>query len=358
MKVLVVAAPHAFATRDVYTGHVAGLRAMLGAENVVTYDIIPRYNMFHSWTQWLEEKVGHVPREVRANVLAAEPVFGAAHYHEVDAVYFVSPMYFPLSFVDMLRKDGFKTWAYFSECPYEDEIWARSQAPHFDHCFVNDRNSLARFRMFNENTHYLGHAFNPAVHYPTSLAPRDDRNRVVYVGTPFKKRVEYLEATDWSNIDLRLYGFWDEEGSVANSPLIPYIRPRLVRNEFTAMLYRAAAIGLSMHRTERYWVNGDLKQPFIGAEQHIDPGEAYSLGPRAFELAACGAFQISDDRPEVRDVFGDTVPVQRSPQEMGDLVRKYLDDPVRRREMAEKQRAAVQPYSVQARMAELLTTAA
>lgn len=347
MKVMVVASPHAFSTRDVYTGHVAGLRSVLGDANVVTYDIIPRYNMFASWAKWIEEQNGFVPRELRANVLAAEPVFAAAHMHEVDAVYFISPMYFPMTIVEMLRKDGFKCWATFTECPYEDDLWTRGQAHHFDACFVNDQYSVNRFRLFNENTHYLAHAYNPAVHY-AGRGPKAGHDHVVYVGTPFPRRRAFLEQAEWEGVDLRLYGFWDEDGSLIGSPLTPYIRPRLVRNEFTARIYRGAAIGISMHRLEMFWdTEGDILQ-----------GEAYSLGPRAFELAACGLFQLSDERPELYDIFGDTVPTFRQPDGLGALVRKYLDDPVRRQELAKKQREAVEPHTVQARMAQLLELAA
>lgn len=345
MKIMVVASPHAFATRDVYTGHVNGLRAALGEENVVTYDIIPRYNIFHMWTEWLEGKLGYVPRELAANVMAAEPVFGAAHWHNVDVVYFVSPMYFPMSIVQLLRKDGFKAWAYFTECPYEDEFWARSQANHFDYCFVNDKNSVPRFRMFNEKTFYVAHAYDPARHYP-GRGPTRGHEHVVYVGTGFPARRKLLESVDWSGIDLRVYGNWEEVSD--SSSLKPYIRPRLVHNEFTAAIYRGASIGISMHREERQWGSGDL----------IDPGEAYSLGPRSYELAACGLVQVSDRRPEIAEIFGNSVPTFWNPESLEESVRYLLENPAMRRELASQQLDAVRPHTVEARARQMLTIAA
>jgi spore maturation protein CgeB len=339
---MIVSSPHAFSTRDVYTGHLAGLRACLGAENVISYDIIHRFNLFHSWTKWLEEEGAMVPRELAANVLASEPVFGAAHFYDIDAVYFISPMYFPMSIIDMFRKDGFKTWAYFTECPYEDEFWSRGQASHFDACFVNDRNSLARFQAFNYRTAYLGHSYNPVIHHP-GRGPAPGHNHVIMVGTGFKSRREFLGEANWEGIDLRLYGaLWGEGDDVWN--LKPYVRPRLIENQTTAMIYRGASIGLSMHRAERSFE----------ADQFIDKGEGYSVGPRTYELAACGLFQISDARPELRDIFEDTVPIYQTPADMERLVRYYLENPQERQELAGRQLEAVKPHTVERRMAELL----
>ena len=342
MRVMIVSSPHAMSTRDVFTGHLAGLRACLGAENVISYDILPRFNLFHSWTQWIEEKGGVVPRELKANVLASEPVFGAAHFREVDAVYLISPMYFPMSIVDMLHKDGFKVWTYFTECPYEDEFWSRGQASHFDACFVNDRNSLSRFQAYNPHSYYLAHSYNPAVHHPGRMAV-NGHEHVIMVGTGFKSRRAFLGEANWEGIDLRLYGtMWTEGDDGWN--LKPYVRPRLIENQTTAMIYRGATIGLSMHRTERTFE----------AEEFIDKGEAYSVGPRTYELAACGLFQISDARPELRDIFEDTVPIYQTPADMERLVRYYLENPQERQELAGRQLEAVKPHTVERRMAELL----
>lgn len=340
MRVLVVSGPHAFATRDVYTGYVSGLRTVLGEDQVITYDIIPRYNLFHSWCTWLEEKMGFVPREVRANVLAAEPVFGAAHMHRADVVYLISPMYFPMSIVDMLRADGFQCWGHFTECPYEDEFWARNQASHFDHCFVNDRNSLARFQMFNPNTYYVPHAFNPVVHYPRWDRPNDHQH-VIFVGTDFASRKQLFEAVDWSGIDLRLYGNWQEVKS--GDKLWPYTRQRLVENHTTAQIYRGATVGISLHRQERYWES----------EEVLDLGEAFSLGPRSYELAACGLYQVSDGhRSELQELFGDSVPTFDTPEGLQEEVRWALDNPAARQHRAREQWAAVQghTFEVRARM--------
>ncbi len=372
MRILTVASPHAVATRDVYVGHLRGLQAVLGKENVVSFDIIKRFNLFTHFTAWLEENIlkteetgNKIPRAFAANILAAEPVFGAAHAHQVDAVYFISPMYFPMSIVEMLRADGFKVWAYFTECPYEDEYWARVQAPKFDVCFVSDRNSVARFKMFNERTYYLPHAYDPSVHYPRKWTekaanasigapnapiifppPPNDHRHVMFVGTGFPSRQRFLEEVDWSDIDIRLWGNWWEVGD--DSPIAPYVRRRLVENHTTAALYRGSSVGISMHRSERFYRTGG----------RIDDGEAYSIGPRAYELAACGLMQISDPRPELQDVFRGTIPTFETPDDLERTLRYFLANDVWREDLARQQMEAVQGHTVEARMRQLLAAAA
>ena len=51
MKILTVASPHAVATRDVFKGHLKGLKQVLGDENVQSYDIIKRFNIFTHFTE-------------------------------------------------------------------------------------------------------------------------------------------------------------------------------------------------------------------------------------------------------------------------------------------------------------------
>lgn len=62
---------------------------------------------------------------------------------------------------------------------------------------------------------------------------------------------------------------------------------------------------------------------------------------RIFDVLACATPVISDDLPEIRDLFGETVATYGSSQELGELVRGILDDPVGARATAERGRALV-----------------
>jgi spore maturation protein CgeB len=79
-----------------------------------------------------------------------------------------------------------------------------------------------------------------------------------------------------------------------------------------------------------------------------------SLNPRAYELAACGAFTISDRRAEGTALFGETVPTFTTAGELESLVRRYLADPAGRRRYAEQARVRVRGETFDARAAALI----
>ena len=53
-------------------------------------------------------------------------------------------------------------------------------------------------------------------------------------------------------------------------------------------------------------------------------------------------------------MFGDTVPVYRSPAELGELCRYYLSHPEERRRLAFKQQQRVQGHTFDARAADMM----
>ncbi len=324
MRILVVSSPHAFTTRDCWKRVITGLSAN-GAE-VLPFDLLPRWNTFDLMIKLCKKAKIDIPQPMTAaNLLAYEPIFGAAWFHEVDAVIIVSPQYMPMTIVQMLRKAGKKTIGYFTECPYEDTGLAPQQAAFFDYVFVNDRNSVQLFRSFCEKVFYLPHSFDPALHYPAEQPPQSER--VIFIGTGYKNRMEFLTAVDWSGIDLELYGIWWLD---KRRKLFKYLRGEVLENENVSALYRDSAANISIHRVTRDGV------------RDIDDGEAYSAGPRTWELAACGAFQVSDYRQEIADIFGDAVPFYKTPKELEALLRRAVADPGWRQEQADNQRQAVQ----------------
>lgn len=404
-KILVVGSPHASSTRDVFMGVLKGLSQ--NNVSVQSYDVFPRGEFFANFITWFKaEKITvNMLREIPSPMLLAyEPVFLAAHHYEVDTVVFVSPQYLPMDIPRMLKKDGFNVVGIFTESPYEDHIDAVQKAEHFTTCFVSDLNSEAYWRPFNPRTHYLPHSFDPDKHFPAWDVPAGRKPRkqapgpmsdmsgstwnginnhqhVGYVGSGFSRRQRYLEemvrSEHWGpDIDLKLFGYWpflmpstNPEGMVRGpdgneinrdeyfnemipkepSPLVPYTRASMVDNAFTARIYRGLAIGINIHRTERWNNNADIV---------IDPGEAYSMGPRGVELAACGTFQLSDFRQEIVDVFGDSVPLHDSPEELGRLIRKYLNDPAERERLARLQHEAIKGRTFKNSMGRVLELAA
>ena len=163
--------------------------------------------------------------------------------------------------------------------------------------WTHERASVPDFQRVNPNFGYLPHAWHPERHglaEPDQTVPAHD---VVFVGSGFGERIAWINAMNWTGIDLGLYGLWEGQG--LSTHWEHCWKGATIDNVDAAKLYRRATIGLNLFRTKggRKWQQRPID---ITAE---------SLSPRSYELAACGVFQLSNHRAEVAEKFGDAVPV-------------------------------------------------
>jgi spore maturation protein CgeB len=251
-----------------------------------------------------------------------------------DAVLIVSAMYFHPNLIAMLKRAGFKVFVLFTESPYDlaKEVGlAKGIADtRIDGAWTNEKSVVPAFRAVLPRTGYLQHAWHPERHLP-GPQPGDDQvpaHDVVFVGSAFQERIEWFEAIDWSGIDLGLYGTWKEVSK--SSPIRKFVQDGIVDNRMAAALYRRAKVNLNLYRQSIGW---GKNAPRIS--------HAVSLNPRAYELAACGAFHISDFRTEVHEVFGDLVPTFRTPAEAAAVLRFWLANDAGRARVAESLPACV-----------------
>jgi hypothetical protein len=318
VKFLVTHPGASWATADVHTGLVAGLRA--NGHEVHEYALDGRLAASSIWLNWQWR------RQVRHGGPLAEtrPVAGDIQYdaavglleralrHEVDWVLVICAAYLHPDVLLLARRAGLRLAAVFTESPYDDREQA-TIAPLFDVCCTNERASVGVLRAANPQTHYLPVGYDPSQHGPEStpyVGEPVPAHHVVFVGTAFESRLALLAAVDWTGIDLGLYGHWDVD---AGHPLAPFVRGGLVDNARAGALYRAARIGLNLYRDP-------------GTCDGI-PIAAQSLNPRAYELAADGVCTLSQPRAEVAEKFGALVPTCTTADELGALVRETLAHP-------------------------------
>lgn len=332
MKVFVIHPGAAWSTADVYTGVVAGLCALPGVDVVE--------GRIDSILNWYDTMIG---LGVQAGALSDQAYrtqtlnrqrMASAHMLQAileewpDLVISVSGHNFHLQDADLVRKVGIKTAVLLTESPYFGDLEAQI-ARRYDVAFTNERRSTARL-----GAHYLPHAYNPQVHTPDG--PQGFPTDALFVGSLFDERRALFNAVDWTGVNFLWRGH-----DMSDTP------SNLAPNAEAAALYRSAKIALNHHRTTTSH----------GSGQHIAADEAESLGPRAYEIAACGAFQLMDDsRPERFAVFGDTAPTYRA-GDAADLerqVRHWLARPDARAEVARAMHAAVQPHTWVARAAQML----
>lgn len=320
MRVLVVGPGASWSTADVYAGLVHGLKA--NGVTVFEYALDGRIVDSNAWLmkRWrIAKKVNPAmtpPTKADVFYHAGMGALERALRNQVDAVVIVSGMYLHPDVVIMMRQAGLLLTVLCTESPYDIErelTFARL----CHGVWTNERTSVEVFRSVCPNVAYLPHAWHPQRHQ-ADLQPNDldaPAHDVVFVGSAFRERVEFLNAIDWTGIDFALYGNWDGLGS--RNGLRRYVKAYETDNRAVAAIYRRAKIVLNLYRTSKGWGRH---------ADHIMPDAAESLSPRAYELAACGVFHLSEPRAEVREVFGDLVPTFTSPVEAAALIRLWLAD--------------------------------
>jgi spore maturation protein CgeB len=248
--------------------------------------------------------------------------------HHVDVVLVVSGMLLHPDVLIMMKEAGLRVVMLLTESPYDHDAEMKVAAI-VDGGWTNERSVVGAFRQVNPRFGYLRHGWDPLVHRTDT--PLDDsvpQHDVVFVGTGFRERYRWFNSIDWTGINLGLYGTWDSRLLSKQVKRCVTIGP--IANEQAALLYRRAKIGLNLYRTSKGW---GPNAPSI----HY----AESMNPRAYELAACGTFSLSDYRLESAEVFGDLVPMFRSPIEAAALIRRWLADDAGRQRIAAALPAAV-----------------
>jgi spore maturation protein CgeB len=345
MRILLVGAGSTYSTKDVELGYLAALRQT--DADVFFYNLGARIKLVKDWLHVLWRARGKHPEQrpgwpeviYRASVEA----FEMAVRFNVDWVFVVSGQAFHGDVIEMMRRVGVRTAVLFTESPYEDDR-QEQMARNATICWTTERTSVHTLRQAGANVHYIRHAFDRARHQPDvpldlSLPAHD----VVFVGSGFAERIDILNSVDWSGINLGLYGEWKLLGS--KSKLRQFVRAGPVSNETAVGLYRRAKIGLNLYRTSKSYGR---------RSEHIAYAE--SMNPRAYELAACGLFQISDFRLELDETLGDSVPTFGGfgARPLEDILRAYLQDSPARRYAARRAHQAIQPHTFAARAAQVL----
>lgn len=321
---LVVHPGAAWATHDVHLGLVAGLRA--NGVRVCEFRLDTRIQRTHDFLHFLwrrqkrsvPDRVWPKPSEIDVLHQAAQGMVERALEKGCTDIIVVSAMYLMPDRITLAQRAGLRVWLLCTETPYAmpQELRLAAMA---DGVWTHERAALPQFRAVNPRAAYLPHAWRQGVHDATSEAePNAD---VLFCGSLFPERVAWLEAVDWTGIDLHLYG--TPELLPARSPLRAFVKGGLTPNEALVGIAQRSRIALNLFRAPE------------------DGQRAESMNPRLYEMAAAGVCSVSDARAEVADIFGDAVPTFTTPAEAGAVIRALLADPARRADCAARARAAV-----------------
>ena len=237
-----------------------------------------------------------------------------------------APMTLPL--LEHLRKKNFLTAMWFVE-NYRHLTYWQQVAAGYDHWFVIQKKPCEDALRYAgaKQVNYLPLAAEPSLHCPLSLMPEDQTAvgaDVSFVGAGYANRralLPRLLSNEWA---FKLWGNeWDGATSLAHVLQRGGAR---IDTATCVKVFNGTKVNINLHS----WTG-----------EGLDPDGDY-VNPRAFELAACGAFQIVDARTLMPEVFTKEEILSFSrPDSLVPLVRQWLRDDLGRRQMADAARSRV-----------------
>ncbi len=320
MRALVVRPGPNFSVEDVATGWEMGLEAC-GVE-VRSFDLSSRLGLFEQGLVAMRKTDDIDPRDVAR--LACDSLLGALYKFWPDLLVVVSGFFIDPAVMELARIRGTTVVLHFTESPYEDDRQVRL-AGAADHVLVNDPINLDRFRAVNPSSHYMPHGWNPKVHFRREPTP-DSRSDFCFVGTGYASRTAFLEAVDWTGLDVALGGNWQALDD--DSPLRPFVvhdPEYCLDNSDTADLYSSTRASVNIYRRE-------ANAPELS--------DGWAMGPREVELAALGTFFLTEERGENREVLP-MLPTFDGPGDFADQLRWWLRHDDLREHAAREAQAAV-----------------
>jgi len=346
MRVLLVYPGPLFSVYDVARGYERGL-----AEAGADVGVYP----YHNWLKFYhvtfglwngQEDVTPIGDDA-AHLVASEHVVIKAVDVVPDVVLIVAGLALHRRAFELLAHLSLPVAVLLTESPYEDGTQLEMMRKgHVALAFTNERTSAASLEAeAGVRTLYLPHAYDPARHWPRRVNG-DYYTDVFFHGTMWPERERMRESI----IDLPYnIHFAGVETRDKPRPLMRVLADT-IDNEDMPLWYSGTRIALNHHR--QFCTVGEDR------EHYLSTGEAESLGPRAYEIAACGAFQLCDDsRAELGDVFGDSVATYAGIDDLRDKIEYYLWHDTERREMARAARERVRGCTFADRAREIVLPA-
>lgn len=245
--------------------------------------------------------------------------------------------------LDRLAEQGVATALWFVEDFRRFPYW-QQVGPHYRYVFTIQRaECLEAFAAAGiRNAFYLPCAADPAVHAPCVLGDVDRRelgSAVSFVGAGYhNRRVTFRRLL---GMDFKIWGSEWEGASGVWSTVVQRGAARL-STEDCVRVFNATTVNLNLHSST--YVDG------------VDPIGDF-VNPRTFELAACGAFQLVDQRRLLPELFvpGTEVATFASAAELRDRVEHYLARPDERLAVAAAgRRRVLTDHTYDVRMAQML----
>jgi spore maturation protein CgeB len=335
MKILLIYPGATWSVYDVAAGYERALR-LLG-HDVVVFDYHTQYKFFKQYLYFLERSHGvSFPKDAEM-VLSSERVAINILDTRPDAILNIMGIGLHRRAYEHAAILDVPMALVLTESPYMDEHQRIiAEKGHVRLIFANDKSSLPYLSESGIPTVYLPHSYDPARHYPHQVNG-EYQSDVFFHGTMWPRRQQLFDALDLSTYDAHVGGA-DFSGSLEQ------LSRDVVDNDELVRYYSGTKIALNHHRQTDH--DGTLTEG------------AWSLGPRAFEIAACGAFQLCDEsRDELYEVFGASVGTYSDAKELQMSIDHYLEFEDEREDRAKEARRRVRPCSFKDRARDVVVPA-
>jgi spore maturation protein CgeB len=359
MRILLIYPGHSHGTVDVAKGYDQALRDLGHTVRAFCYhDQLAFYS--EALRHWMKVNPNFELRNpTEANlILASEQAVIEAVDFVPDVVLIVNGFALHRRAYDLLHWLRLPLALILTESPYLDEEQAKIVTlGHVGLAFTNDKISVEPLaQATGKPVYYLPHSFDPWRHHPQE--PENNyRTDVFFFGTMWPERGRLLRPlarwTKRAHLEwmVRISGTRPVTNGVTQ-------RVQLMDNEELARWYCGTKVAINHHRTIISGSSPTRPSPVVTGEGEVHIERGWSLGPRAFEIAACGAFQLCDDsRPELAEVFGESVPTYHDGADLRDKIEFYLAHDAHRRELAEESRRRVQDCTFERRVEEVVIPA-
>lgn len=330
MNIMLVAHGAHFSTYDIYNYYLNALKKTEGIKvhafpyhRALDYHAIAVHNVYPELTK---DEQG-----VKAIYAASRDIITEIILSEADVILFVGGLAIPPKLVEVaynLRNtmiDRYSVGFMFTESPYQDADQEKYMM-FSDFAFFNDKHSSTKYNPENELfIEYLPHAYDPAIHYSFGESIKD--NDVLFCGTLYPNRLDFFSKIDWSDINAKIIGpFGIYENKERYSNISDKIIDATVTNYDLSTLYRQSRLSINIHRGGRDFSDKDQVA-------------AYSMNPRIRESVMCGCLPITDYRQEIVDLFGDSIPIVETFEQMENAIKHLLShDDERLNRLAEAQK--------------------
>lgn len=283
---------------------------------------------FESLDAGIIEALKQITGELR--VVPASEMLAAGLSFRPDLVLVLNALHvFPpdhAAHLDQLRAAGIRTAVWFVDDPYFTE-YTVSLAPHYDYVFTHEFSCVPFYEAAGSSrVYHLPLAADTAFFSPDQVPPAYQYD-ICFIGNAFWNRVALFDELAPYLAGKRVLiggAFWERLGR--KDILGPFIREGWIAPAETRLYYNGAKIVINLHRpTEQ------------GQDNHNTAGlPGCSVNPRTYEIAACGALQLTDVREELSQLYrpGFDIETFGSAVELKEKLEYYLTNERQRAELA------------------------